>query len=89
MHFIFDLTMNYVFYAILIYMLFRFITGFVLPVAKATSQVKKQFRAMHEEAGAQQGYNGQQSHTTSVNSVDQRPKYDVEGEYIKFEEVKD
>jgi hypothetical protein len=80
--------MNYIFYAILVYLLYRFITGFVLPVAKATSQVKKQFNAMHQHAEAQQS-NNQSYNRSTVNGVDQKPKYDVEGEYIKFEEIKD
>ena len=80
--------MNYIVYAILVYLLYRFITGFVLPVAKATSQVKKQFNAMHQQAEAQQANNQSYNHST-VNGVDQKPKYDVEGEYIKFEEIKD
>jgi hypothetical protein len=80
--------MNYIFYAILVYLLYRFITGFVLPVAKATSQVKKQFSAMHNQAETQQAGN-QSRGRSSINGVDQKPKYDVEGEYIKFEEIKD
>ena len=78
--------MTYIFYAILIYLFYRFLVGFVIPVIKATSQVKKQFSAMHQQAEAQQ--KSQAGTRSSVNGIDQKPKYDVEGEYIKFEEIK-
>ncbi len=79
--------MGYIFYAILIYLLYRFVAGFVIPVARTTSHVKKQFNSMKEQMETQQA--GQQNGRSSVNGVDQKPKYDVEGEYIKFEEIKD
>jgi hypothetical protein len=84
--------MSYVLFAILAYLLFRFIVGFVLPVARTTSQVRKQFNSMKEHMNAQQ-HGEQQPHSTGKNNVngfpDQRPKYDIEGEYISFEETKD
>lgn len=79
--------MTYIFYAIVFYLLYRFITGFVIPVISATSQVKKQFSEMNRQAQQQQGTGTPNS--TSFSSVDQKPKYDIEGEYIKFEEIKD
>ena len=79
--------MTYIFYAILFYLLYRFITGFVIPVITTTSQVKKQFNAMHRQAEAQQEQRN--GGGTTIRPVDQKPKYDVDGEYIKFEEVKD
>ena len=80
--------MTYIFYAIMVYLLYRFITGFVIPVVRTTSQVKKQFNAMHQTAEAQQNHQPHDKRST-INGVDQTPKYDVEGEYIKFEEIKD
>ena len=83
--------MGYILTAILCYLLFRFIVGFVLPVARTTSQVRKQFNSMKEQMNAQHGEPQQQaSKKTSVNGYpDQRPKYDIEGEYISFEETKE
>jgi hypothetical protein len=79
--------MTYLFYAILFYLLYRFITGFVIPVVTTTSQVKKQFHEMRRNAETQQEtYAGR---GTTIKPVDQKPKYDVDGEYIKFEEIKD
>ena len=84
--------MSYVLFAILAYLLFRFIVGFVLPVARTTSQVRKQFNSMKEQMNTHQ-HGGQQPHQNGKSSVngfpDQRPKYDIEGEYIPFEETKD
>jgi hypothetical protein len=82
--------MNYILLAILFYLLYRFITGFVLPVAKTTSQVRKQFHNMKEQMNeAQRQHNGNNSNSASSNGVDQKPKFDIEGEYIPFEELKD
>ncbi len=81
--------MTYIFYAFLIYLLYRFVIGFVIPVVNATSQVKKQFNAMHQQAEAQQERAQQKDQRATINGVNQKPKYDVEGEYIKFEEVKE
>jgi hypothetical protein len=87
--------MTYIFYAILLYLLYRFIVGFVIPVVRTTSKVKKQFNAMKEQMeGAAQGgqqrahaYNNQNDNSrTTINAVNQKPKYDIEGEYISFEE---
>jgi hypothetical protein len=79
--------MTYIFYAILFYLLYRFITGFIIPVITTTSQVKKQFNAMHRLSAAL--HERRTRGWTSIRPVDQKPKYDVDGEYIKFEEVKD
>ena len=84
--------MSYILIAILCYLLFRFIVGFVLPVARTTSQVRKQFNSMREQMDAQHGGGQQQqsSKKANVNGYpDQRPKYDIEGEYISFEETKE
>ena len=42
---------------------------------------------MHRQAEAQQEQRN--GNGTTIRPVDQKPKYDVDGEYIKFEEVKD
>jgi len=72
----------------MVYLLYRFITGFVIPVVRTTSQVKKQFNAMHQSAEAQQ-HHQQHDKRSTINGVDQKPKYNIDGEYIKFEEIKD
>jgi apolipoprotein N-acyltransferase len=87
--------MGYVLTAILIYIAYRFIVGFVIPVARTTSQVKRQFSAMKEQMEqAQQQYQQQynQQYQSAGSEPQPRPgakgKYDIEGEYIPFEDVK-
>ena len=83
--------LTYILWGIFLYFIYRFVVGFVLPVWRTTSQVKKQFNAMREQmegqqAGPQQTYEKANSGRTYVNNTDQKPKYDIEGEYIPFEE---
>lgn len=82
--------MSYLLLGLFVYLLYRFVVGFVLPVYRTTSQVRKQFndlqQKMQEEQNRQQPFNGATRPTTAQSSIDQRPKYDIEGEYISFEE---
>ncbi len=75
--------MAIILYAILAYVLYRFIFGFVIPVYRATRQVKKQFRnmqQMHED-------NLRQQQAAQQPTPKPEPKKPV-GDYIDFEEVK-
>lgn len=87
---IFATVMSYLLLGILLFVLYRFITGFVVPVVRTTSQVKKQFNAMRQqmEEAQRQAYQG----PTPAGSQPQKPgtkgKYDIEGEYIQFEDLK-
>lgn len=78
--------MQYIFVGILIYLIYRFITGFVLPVYKATSMVKKQFGSMKEQMEK-----AAESHNQgfSESTVTDKPNFDIGGEYIQFEEIKE
>lgn len=71
--------MTYIFLIILIYLAFRFITGFLIPVFRTTSRMRSQFNQMKQQMDEQQ----QGQHATPP----QKPRFDVEGEYIPFEEV--
>lgn len=73
--------MSYIIVAILLYIGYRFVAGFLWPVYKATSQVKKHFQTMQEKMERPEGYS-----TTSEN---EKPKFDLGGEYIQYEEIKD
>ncbi len=69
-----------------LYILYRFIFEFLLPVYKTTQKIKKGFRDMQEQAD--QNMNNQQQ-TTNAGTADSNPnKKEVLGEYIDFEEVK-
>jgi len=78
------------FFAIVFYVLYRFIFNFVVPIARTTRQVRQQFRNMqdmHEQQG--QPYSGQGPQTTQAGATQQRkPNSDKVGEYIDFEEIK-
>lgn len=75
------------FLAIVLYLLYRFIFNFLLPVVRTTRQVRQQFRNMQEGAngnsGAAYGPTSQQQ-----PRQEQKPKQPPVGDYIDFEEVK-
>ncbi len=69
-----------------LYILYRFVFEFLLPVYKTTQKIKKGFRDIQEQAN-QNVKNQQQA--TSTTSSDSSPKNkEMLGEYIDFEEVK-
>ncbi len=70
-------------YGFLIYLLYKFIFELVIPVSKATSQVKDKIKEMQEQQNAQQQYRNQQTQTQQAEVP--KPKKD---DYIDFEEVK-
>ncbi|HSC54576.1 MAG TPA: hypothetical protein VLC98_13185 [Phnomibacter sp.] len=76
--------MGYILAAILIFIGINFIVKFVIPVVRTTSQVRKQFQSMKEKMEEAQQQRGGQTPQPAA----QKPKYDVEGEYIPFEDVK-
>jgi hypothetical protein len=73
------------FYAFLIYVLYKLIFDFIVPVSKATSQVKSKVREMQEQQRYQQQQAQQQQQKQTVTQSSQ-PKSD--SDYIEFEEVK-
>ena len=71
-------------YGFLLYLLYKFIFELVIPVSKATSQVKSKMREMQEMQNAQQEQYRQQ--TAQAQQQPQEKK--MGGDYIEFEEVK-
>ncbi len=74
------------FLAIVLYLLYRFVFNFLLPVVRTTKQVRQQFRNMQEGVGGEQ-------HFTTGEKVQQKPQRPSggkppAGDYIDFEEVK-
>lgn len=75
-------------------MLYRLVFGFIIPVVRATRQVKKGFRNMQEQMNAQYGQqapggnpfgsSGTQQSSFAPNSGSKGSDED----YIEFEEVK-
>ena len=73
---------KYLFWAIAIYFLVRFIFNFIIPVYRATRQMKDQVRDFQEKMQGQQASQENFQATTS-----KKPSV-KEGDYIDFEEVK-
>ena len=71
-------------YGFLLYLLYKFIFELVIPVSKATSQVKDKLREMQEQQQAQQHFQQQQQATASQPV----PPKKKDEDYIEFEEVK-
>ena len=71
------------FYGFLLYLLYRLVFHFIIPIYKTTKQVKKSFRQMHEQMHHQSKapYNEPQTPET-------KPRTTEAGEYIDFEEIK-
>jgi hemolysin activation/secretion protein len=75
---------KYIIWGFVIYLLYKFVFELVIPVSKATTQVKDKLREMQEQQ-AQQQYQQQQP----VKPQQQQPTEPVKGgDYIEFEEVK-
>jgi len=69
-------------WAIVIYVLYRFITGFVMPVTKVASQMKNKVKEM-EALQRQQQEQMQQQRPPVKETVTP-----ASGDYIDFEEIK-
>lgn len=78
---------KYLFYAFIIYLLYRLIFEFIIPVSRTVSSVKKSVNQMKE----QQGFNTQQTPPPPPKQEVPKTKpstTNTNGEYIEFEEVK-
>ena len=77
--------MRYLLYAFLIYLAYRLVFHFIIPIYKTTRQVKNQFREMHsrmQDDMSQPPPHQQPATTASENKKQQA------GDYIDFEELK-
>jgi hypothetical protein len=71
--------MRYILYLVLGYLLYRFVTGFLIPVFKTSSQIRQQFNDMQNQMNNQKDHSGKTDKSTINKQV---------GEYIDFEDVK-
>ncbi|MDH7463550.1 DUF4834 family protein [Chitinophagaceae bacterium 26-R-25] len=90
---------EFIFWAIGLYILYKLVFDFIIPVARTTQTVRKQFRTMQEQMNGQgRGFNEYYNQTNSsqssennsgfsVNERHSKPVGDKE-DYIDFEEVK-
>jgi predicted amidophosphoribosyltransferase len=73
--------LRFIFYAFLIYILYKLVFDFIIPVVTTTRRIRKQFNQARETVEQQQQQYQQQS---------QKPENVTNGigEYIEFEEIK-
>ncbi len=76
--------LRFLFYAFLIYMLYKLVFNFIIPVYRTTKQVKKGFKEMNERMRQAEGFPSQTTQAQKPKAEQTKP-----GEYIDFEEVKD
>jgi uncharacterized protein YneF (UPF0154 family) len=69
-------------YIFLIYLAYRILFGFIIPLYRATRQVKNQFREMNERMNDYM----KEQHSHSKQEPPKPGK--KEGDYIEFEEIK-
>jgi hypothetical protein len=77
--------LRYLFYAFLIYLAYRLVFHFIIPIYKTTRQVKKQFREMHSRM--QDNMSQQQPYQQPATPATETKKQQA-GDYIDFEELK-
>jgi hypothetical protein len=85
--------LRYLLYAFLIYLAYRLVFHFIIPVFKTTRQVKKQFREMHSRMEEQMNQQQQSAFTDNSNMNQSRDsknpaQKEKPGDYIEFEELK-
>ncbi len=77
--------LKYLLYALLIWFLYKFIFGFIIPVYKTTREVKKKFREMHDQMQERANPNSQFTQKPATPpTAEKKPS----GDYIDFEEIK-
>jgi hypothetical protein len=74
---------TYVIWAIVIYLLIRFIFNFVIPIFKATRQMRQQVKEFQDRMG-----NQATDFQSAPKATSAREKNPREGDYIEFEEIK-
>jgi len=76
--------LGFLFLVFVLYLGYRLVFDFIIPIYRTTTRIKKGFREMHEKMnqhpGQQNGSSEQNSNDTTKGKV---------GDYIDFEEIKD
>ena len=86
--------LRYLFFAFLIYLAYRLVFHFIIPVYKTTRQVKKQFREMSARMNNSDGHSRMEEHVSQQQPFQQpatpatENKKQQAGDYIDFEELK-
>lgn len=73
----------------LIYILYKLIFEFIIPVYQSTKKIRKQFGEMHSKMqNDMNSYQSQQNSSQTVRQQTTATQQKKEGDYIEFEEVK-
>ena len=78
--------LQYLLWGLLIYFIYRFVFNFLVPVVRASRQIKRQVRDFNNRM-QEQNQQAEQNTFTPNNSSTQRTSAN-KGDYIDFEEVK-
>jgi hypothetical protein len=87
---------EFLFLAIVVYIVYRFVFNFLIPVVRATNHVRQQFRDMHG-TGSQDGFTeggfggtnqNKATDPTGSGDANKRSQKPPAEDYIDFEEVK-
>jgi hypothetical protein len=77
--------LRFLFYAFILYMLYKLVFDFIIPVYRTTKRVKKGFREMNERMRQQaEGFDRQNAQAAKPKTGGSKA-----GDYIDFEEVKE
>jgi len=79
--------LQYLLWGLLIYFVYRFVFNFLVPVVRASRQIKRQVRDFQSRMQEQNQQSQGPEHTPNNNSSAQRTTAS-KGDYIDFEEVK-
>jgi len=86
--------LRYLFFAFLIYLGYRLVFHFIIPIYKTTRQVKEQFREMSARMGNSDTHSQMEEHMNQQQANQQPSTLNPEnkkqqaGDYIDFEELK-
>jgi hypothetical protein len=78
--------LGFLFLVFILYLGFRLVFDFIIPVYRTTRRVRKGFREMHERMNQHTQQYQQENGTRQNQSNDNKGSA---GEYIDFEEIKD
>lgn len=80
--------MKYILMAFVFYLLYKLVFDFILPVSRATSQVRSKIQEMQEHQMRQQQAAQGPIHTNTTRSQAAAPVSRKDDDYIDFEEIK-
>ena len=76
---------RYIFYALVVYLLYRFIFGFIIPIFLTSKKMREQFNQAKQQMEDQYQQSGSQQDADKHNVSKGNSKI---GEYIDFEEIR-